>query len=129
MPFVQISLMEGKSPEHVSAISQAVHQALVEEFKIPEPDKFQVIHEVKPHQLIFPDNFLGIPHSQDLVYIHITAKEGRSVDIKRGLYARIVALIQERTDLSADDVIIVLADAKAENWSFGRGRAQLVDKT
>jgi phenylpyruvate tautomerase PptA (4-oxalocrotonate tautomerase family) len=128
MPFVQISLIEGHSPEHISAISESVHQALVEEFKIPEPDKFQVIHEVKPHQLLFPDSFLGISHTENLVYIHISAKEGRTADIKRRLYARIVSLIQERSDLSADDVIIVLADAKAENWSFGQGRAQLVDK-
>ncbi len=127
MPFVQISLIEGKSPEHISAISESVHQGLVEVFKIPEPDKFQVIHEVKPHQLIFPDTFLGISHTDNLVYIHITAKEGRTVDIKRDLYARIVALVRERTVLSADDVIIILADAKAENWSFGQGRAQLVD--
>lgn len=129
MPFVQISLIEGKSPEHISAISESVHQALVEVFKIPEPDKFQVVHEVKSHQLIFPDNFFGIPHTENLVYIHITAKEGRTADIKQGLYARIAALIRERTDLSPDDVIIVLSDAKAENWSFGRGQAQLVDMT
>ena len=62
-----------------------------------------------------------------MVFIHITAKEGRSVDIKRGLYAKIVALIEERTDLSSDDVIIVLSEAKAENWSFGQGKAQLAD--
>lgn len=127
MPFVQISLIEGKTPEHISAISESVHQALVEEFKIPEPDKFQVVNEVKPRHLIFPDNFLDVPHTDNLVYIHITAKEGRSVDIKRGLYAKIVALIEERTDLSSDDVIIVLSETKAENWSFGQGKAQLAD--
>ena len=129
MPFVQISLIEGKSPEHISAISQSVHQALVEEFKIPEPDKFQVVNEVKSHQLIFPDHFLDVPHTDDLVFIHITAKEGRTVDIKRGLYAKIVALIEARTDLSSDDVMIILSETKAENWSFGRGKAQLVDST
>jgi len=127
MPFVQISLIEGKSEEHIKSISDSVHQALVEEFKIPEPDKLQVINEVKPYQLIFPDHFLGVDHTDNLVYVHITAKEGRTVDIKRRLYSRIAALIEERTDLSADDIIIVLSDVPAENWSFGQGKAQLAD--
>ena len=127
MPFVQISLIEGKSPEHITAISDSVHQALVEEFKIPEPDKFQVINEVKPYQLIFPDSFLGVDHTDNLVYVHITAKEGRTVEIKKRMYARAVELIENCTDLSADDVIIVLSEAAAENWSFGKGKAQLAD--
>ena len=127
MPFVQISLIEGKSPEHITAISESVHQALVEEFKIPEPDKFQVINEVKPYQLIFPESFLGVDHTGNLVYVHITAKEGRTVDIKKRMYARAVELIENRTNLSADDVIIVLSEAAAENWSFGQGKAQLAE--
>ncbi len=127
MPFVQISLIEGNPPGHIKNISDSIHQALVEEFNIPEADKFQVINEVKPHQFVFPDNFLDIAHTHNLIYVHITAKEGRTVDIKKRLYARAVALIEESTDLSADDVIIVLSDTAAENWSFGQGKAQLAD--
>lgn len=128
MPFVQITLLRGKPPEYVSAIADSVHQALVEEFKIPELDKFQVVREVEPHQLIFPSSYFDIPHTDRIVYIYITAKEGRTIDMKKRLYAKIADLINERTDLSADDIIIVLSENKAENWSFGRGLAQLADK-
>ena len=128
MPFVQIALLQGKPLEYVSAIADSVHQALVEEFKIPESDKFQVVREAEPHQLIFPGSYLGIPHTDNIVYIHITAKEGRTTDMKSRLYAKIASLIKDRTDLSADDIFIVLSETKAENWSFGRGLAQLVDK-
>lgn len=128
MPFVQITLIQGKPLEYISAIGNSVHQALVEEFKIPELDKFQVIREVESHQLIFPDSYLGIPHTDNIVYIHITAKEGRTTEMKIQLYAKIAALINERTDLSIDDIIVVLSENKTENWSFGQGLAQLVDK-
>ena len=128
MPFVQITLLRGKPPDYVSAIVDSVHQALVEEFKIPELDKFQIVREVEPHQLIFPNSYLDIPHTDKIVYIHITAKEGRTTDMKSRLYAKIAALIDERTDLSVDDIIIVLSENKAENWSFGQGLAQLIDK-
>ena len=128
MPFVQITLLRGKPPEYVSDIVDSVHQALVEEFKIPELDKFQVVREVEPHQLIFPNSYLGVPHTDKIVYIHITAKEGRTADMKSRLYAKIAAFINERTGLSVDDIIIVLSENKTENWSFGQGLAQLIEK-
>ncbi|HEY5751528.1 MAG TPA: tautomerase family protein [Chthoniobacterales bacterium] len=125
MPFVQISLLRGKPAAYTTALSEAVHQALVEEFKIPAADKFQVIREVDPGDLVFPQEYFGIPHSPEIVYIQITAKEGRTVDIKQRLYARIASLIHTKTGLSQDDVFIVLTEVKAENWSFGRGQAQM----
>lgn len=129
MPFVQISLLRGKPAAYTSAISECVHQALVEEFKIPEADKFQVVREVDPGHLIFPAEYLGIPHSPEIVYVQITAKEGRTMETKQRLYARIAELIHERTGLSIDDVVIVLTEIKAENWSLGRGVAQMAPKT
>lgn len=127
MPFVQISLVRGKSTEHIAALSESVHQALMEEFNVPALDKFQVVHEVEPHRLVFPPSYLGIPHTEDIVYIHITCKEGRTVAMKQSLYRKIVFLLASRTGLSENDVVIVLAENAAENWSFGRGEAQLVE--
>jgi len=127
MPFVQISLLRGKSLKHITGISESVHQALMEEFNVPALDKFQVVHEVEPHQLVFPSSYLEIPHTEDIVYIHITCKEGRTVEMKRRLYRKIASLIASRTGLPDDDVVIVLAENAAENWSFGRGKAQLVE--
>lgn len=127
MPFVQISLLRGKSSEYVSGIVESVHKALVKEFNVPELDKFQVVHEVEPHQLVFPTSYLGIPHSDDIIYVHITCKEGRTIDMKRRLYQEIATLISSSTGLVEDDVFIVIAENKAENWSFGRGKAQLVE--
>ena len=46
--------------------------------------------------------------------------------MKQRLYEKIALLIHERTGVSVDDVVIVLTENKAENWSFGRGQAQLV---
>ena len=128
MPFVQITLLQGKSPDYVSAIAESVYQALVDEFKIPESDKFQIVREVEPHQIVFPESYLGIAHTDNIVYIHIIAKEGRTADMKKRLYAKIASLINKRTDLSIDDIVVVLSENKPENWSFGRGLAQLIDE-
>ena len=126
MPFVQVSLLRGKPPQTVATIVDSIHKALVNEFGIPESDKFQVVHEVDEEQLVFPPCYHGIPHSKNIVYIQITAKEGRTIEMKRRLYAKIATLIHERVGISTDDVFIALTENKAENWSFGRGQAQLV---
>lgn len=126
MPFVQISFIKGKSAKSKTNISNSIHQALVEEFGIPEPDKFQIINEVDESNIIFPPEYLNIPHSKDIIYIHITAKTGRTVEMKKNLYAKIASLICEKESISKDDVFIVLSENNEENWSFGRGKAQLV---
>ena len=126
MPFVQVSLLRGKPPQTIEAIVESIHAALVDEFNIPESDKFQVVHEVDSKQLIFPPSYLGIPHSENIVYIHITAKKGRTVEMKKRLYEKIASLIHKRAGISTDDVFIVLTENNEENWSFGRGEVQLV---
>lgn len=126
MPFVQITLLEGKSQKTIDDIADSVHEALVDEFKIPEMDRFQTIRRVVAGDLIFPPTYLDIPHTDNIVYIHITAKEGRTVKMKKKLYLKIASLISDKTDISTNDVFIVLTENKEENWSFGRGLAQLV---
>ena len=125
MPFVRISLTRGRPAELKRAVSEAIHRALMDVFGIPESDRFQVIEEVDPDNLIFPPAYMGIHHSADLIYIQIFAKEGRTVAMKRDLYRRAVGLIATTTSQSTDDLVIMLTELKAENWSFGRGLAQL----
>jgi phenylpyruvate tautomerase PptA (4-oxalocrotonate tautomerase family) len=126
MPYVQISLMKGRTRASLERISDSIHQALVNAFNIPELDKFQVIHEVDKGNMIFPHQYLGIPHTQDIIYIHITAKSGRTLPMKKELYQNIAANICEKESISQDDIFIVLSETCEENWSFGQGQAQLV---
>lgn len=125
MPFVQISLARGRTQQVRTAITQAVHSSLVEEFQIPELDKFQLVHELDTDHLIFPSSYLEVPHTDKIIFIHITAKEGRTVEMKKRLYQKIAERVSGAADIASDDVFIVLTENKAENWSFGRGQAQL----
>jgi 4-oxalocrotonate tautomerase len=53
-------------------------------------------------------------------------RSSRTVAMERNLYRKIAFLLEPRIGLSDNDVVIVLAKNAAENWSFGRGEAQLV---
>lgn len=124
MPFVRIDVMEGASSRFKAQISDAVHSALVEKFNVPADDRFQVIHVHQPDEMVYAPAYLGIAHSKAIVFIQITCNEGRTLELKKALYARIAELITEHTEIGKNDVIVNLVEVKKENWSFGNGVAQ-----
>ena len=126
MPLVQIHLRKGKSPAHIRAISDGVHRALVEAFKVPADDKFHLVRQYEPDELIYDPHYLGVERSNDVVFIHIFAGNWRDTAAKKALYARIAELLAEKPGLRPDDVQIVLTLSGRDDWSFGMGRASYV---
>lgn len=124
MPLVRIALGAGTAPATQRAIADGVHQALVETINVPLADRFQLISEHAAEQFIYDPSYLDIPRTDQLVMLQITISAGRSVELKRALYRRIVELLAERAGLRPEDVFINLVEVAKENWSFGRGVAQ-----
>ncbi|HWZ43484.1 MAG TPA: tautomerase family protein [Candidatus Saccharimonadales bacterium] len=124
MPLVRISLREGRSQPVVQKISDAIHRAMVETISIPADDRFQIISEHRPANLVYDPEFLNIHRTDEIVVIQITLNQGRSLEIKKALYARIAELLHQETGLRKEDVLINLVEVPKENWSFGNGIAQ-----
>ena len=124
MPLVRIDLPAATPQPEVAAVSDAVHQALVQLFRVPEDDRFQVIGRRAPDELVCAPSYLGIRHSDQVVVVQIACAPGRPVAMKEQLYARIASGIAAGTRFAADDVIINLVETLRENWSFGGGIAQ-----
>lgn len=120
MPIVRIDLKRGRPPTYREAIGKQVHTALVEVAKVPEFDRFQVISE-HAEGLVYSPTYLDIPHTDDIVLIQVTLNAGRTVDVKKALFKRIVELLREDPGIRPEDVIINLVEVTKENWSFGRG--------
>lgn len=123
MPFVKIYLRKGKSPEYLRSVADAVHDALVAQANVPPDDRFQVIHQLEDNALIAHPSYGGVNRSKDLIIVEITLNAGRTVDIKKNLYADIARRLLEAADVRPDDVMISLVEVAKENWSFGGGRA------
>ena len=124
MPLARISLREGKPEPYRRAIGKAVYCALVETANVPDGDEFQVISEHDSAGLIYDPNYLGIERDDDVVFIQITLNEGRSVEVKKALYARIVELLADNPGIRGENVFVSLVEVPKENWSFGNGEAQ-----
>ena len=89
-----------------------------------QPDKFQAIHSYDPDDLVCTPEFLGVQHSQHVVFVQTSCSFRRNVDMKKSLYANIARDIAQTSSLKAEDVIINLLETSPENWSFGLGTAQ-----
>lgn len=126
MPFARISLLRGRSPDDLRALSASLHQALVEAFDVPPDDRFQVIHQLEPGELIFDRHYLGGPRSDDFVLIQIAAGRPRSTAVKQAFYRRLVALLAAAPGLRPEDVMVIISTSGADEWSFGGGEAQMV---
>ena len=123
MPLVRISLVKGKPAEYRRKVGDAVHRALVETIGVPPLDRFQLITEHEPGDLVYDSNYLGIARSSDLVIIQITISAGRTLEQKRALLRRIAANLGTAVGLRPQDAWINLVEVAKENWSFGNGVA------
>jgi len=124
MPFVRIDLKRGKSAEYRKTLGEIVYKAMIDLINEPRDDKFQVITEHDRDDLNFAESYLGSRYSEDIVFIQITLNAGRSVELKKAFYKRIVDDFQKRLQGRPDDVVINLVEVAKENWSFGHGLAQ-----
>jgi phenylpyruvate tautomerase PptA (4-oxalocrotonate tautomerase family) len=124
MPFVRIDLAKGKTPDHRKAIGEIIYKAMTEVINVPKDDKFQVITEHAPEDLNFPESYLGITYSRDIIFIQITLNAGRTIDMKKAFYKRIADDLHEQLKIRREDVVINLVEVAKENWSFGNGIAQ-----
>ena len=123
MPLVHIHLRTGKTPEYVRDLSAAVHDALVATANVPPDDRFQIVHQHSAEAMIAHPSYSGVSRSADLIIIEITLNAGRTLEIKKALYAEIVSRLTKAVSVRPDDVLISLTEVTKENWSFGGGKA------
>lgn len=121
MPFVRISLIRGKPPAWVRAVSDAVHQALVEAFAIPPADRFQAIHQHEPEELIFDRDYFGGPRSGDFALVCVTGGKARDAGAKAAFYRRLAGLLAASPGLRPQDLMVIVQTTGMEDWSFSDG--------
>jgi phenylpyruvate tautomerase PptA (4-oxalocrotonate tautomerase family) len=124
MPLVRIALRKGRSPEFRRALGESIHRAMVETIGIPEQDRFQIFEEHDEQSLVYDPSYLGISRSDGVVFIQVTLSAGRTLEVRKALFARIAARLRESPGVRPEDVFINLVETQKENWSFGNGVAQ-----
>lgn len=124
MPLVRIDLAAGKSADYRRTIGEVIYDAMISTINVPADDRFQIITEHAPENLVIDPNYLGIRRSAECVILQITLNKGRTLDQKRAFYKAIADGLNARIGLRREDVFISLVEANKEDWSFGNGEAQ-----
>ena len=61
--------------EYEHLIQMKRRDDFAEEFNIPKDDYFHVIEELEPHQIKYPESYLGISHSDEIIYVQINSQK------------------------------------------------------
>ena len=121
MPLVRITLAAGRPAAERRRMADAIHDALVRTANVPADDRFQVVQEVAPRDLIWDPAYLGQERSPQVVFIEITLNTGRTIEVKKALYAAIATGLAQAAGLRAADVLVNLVEVPTETWSYGGG--------
>ena len=121
MPLVNISILKGKSPEYIKAVSDGINSAVIETMGFPEDDRYQILNEIEPHCLQYQDR------SGDRVMMHLVMRAGRSNKSKQAFYARVVEILAADPGIDPANVLITITENHDIDWSFRDGIAQFVE--
>jgi 4-oxalocrotonate tautomerase len=130
MPLVRIDLLEGRSQEFLTLLSQTVHKTMISQLSVLDRDYFQIITEHKPYQLLFSRNYLDLNRSDKHIFIHIFISAGRIGEVKEAFFKELNETLKGITVAGEDivrgeDVSVILTETKKEDWSFGNGISYL----
>jgi phenylpyruvate tautomerase PptA (4-oxalocrotonate tautomerase family) len=129
MPLVRIDVDASTTAEVRQKLSDIIYDAMTSIAKVPAHDKFMIVSTHASGDLVYPkEGYLGIDYTSGIVFIQITWNAGRTTDVKKAFYRKVVDDIHEKTGIRKQDVFISLVDVSPENWSFGNGEMQYAPK-
>ena len=121
MPFARIDLAKGKPAQYRATLADIVYKGILEVLKAPDGDRFIVVNEHEPENLIYDPTFLGMKRSPDFILIQVTSTVGNNKDSKFALFRYIADELQSKLSVRPDDVMVNTVFVDRSDWSFGRG--------
>ena len=126
MPLVMIDTIRGRYDEiELRTMMDAVQDAVVEAFGVPETDRYQILTQHEPFELVALDTGLGIQRSERLVIVRLASKQ-RTEDAKVELYRLLARNLGERVGVEGEDLVVSITENGDADWSFGHGTAQFL---
>ena len=125
MPLLHFHVIKGRTPEALRKLLDTAHDAMLEAFKVPARDRYQIVSEHEPTHMVIEDTGLGIARTNQVVLLQITSRP-RSKEQITAFYKVLAARLEEHCGLAPSDLVVSIVQNSDEHWSFGLGRAQFV---
>ncbi len=125
MPLLCFDLIAGRSENQIKRILDVTHDVMVNAFKVPERDRYQIVREHAPSRMIIEDMGLGIERTPNMMVLQVTTRP-RSRAMKQTFYRSLVEKLEAACGIPPSDVVVTFVMNADEDWSFGLGRAQFL---
>ncbi len=125
MPFLRFDLIKGRTDAELTALLDAAHDAMLEAFKVPVRDRYQIVHEHEPSRVRIEDTGLDIPRTDKVVLIQVTTRP-RTTDEKTNFYRLLTEALSKHCGIAPSDVMVNFVTNTDADWSFGNGEAQFL---
>src|ERR1700687_5479987 len=125
MPLLRVDVIEGRSEAELRELLDAIHGAMLAAFKVPERDRYQIVHEHPGAEMKVEDTGLGIPRTDGVVMVKVTPRPRTQLE-KQNFYDLLCRELNRCCGFKPSDVVVSITQNADEDWSFGYGRAHLL---
>ncbi len=126
MPLIRFDMIEGRTETEVTKILDISHRVVVDAFKVPQGDRYQIVHQHKPYEMIIKDTGLGFERTKNVIVITITTRQ-RTNEKKEAFYKELVSALKQGCNMDPEDIMVSMVVNEGEDWSFGFGKAQFLN--
>ena len=127
MPVFHFHVPAGFTVEKKKQMAEAANLSLVQALGIPKGDRFITLTEHKDGEMHIDPTFMEMDRSKDAIIVEILIGAHRPLDQKKQLFKKLTELLEEMAGVRSEDVFISAIPVPNENFSFGKGLAQLAD--
>ena len=125
MPLIQVDLQKQDDKKRLKNILDTIHECAVEAFEIPERDRYQIVSQHDPEEMILLDTGLGFERTKDQIVVRVTSKQ-RPREKKEKLYSLLCERLNVNCGIPPKDLLVSITENSDADWSFGVGKAQFL---
>ena len=123
MPLIRIDITEGRSDAQIKTLMDTVQGCVLEAFKVPVRDRYQIVTEHKPGRMVLLDTGLGFERTDQAMVIQVFTSPRTTVN-KNKFYQLLATNLEAKCGLDPRDLLVSVMTNTDVDWSFGFGKTQ-----
>ena len=123
MPLIRIDVTEGRSDAEIKTLMDTVQDCVLEAFKVPVRDRYQIVTEHKPGRMILLDTGLGFERTDQAIVIQVFTSPRTTVS-KTKFYQLLADKLETNCGLNPKELLVSVMTNTDVDWSFGFGKTQ-----
>ncbi len=123
MPLIRIDVTEGRSDAEIKTLMDTVQDCVLEAFKVPVRDRYQIVTEHKPGRMMLLDTGLGFERTDQAMVIQVFTSPRTTVN-KTKFYQLLADKLEANCGLDPKDLLVSVMTNTDVDWSFGFGKTQ-----